>query len=99
MTDHPDIADHAPSATYQVLSDLELHGYRPSASEPDPRDCPEDALAARAAADILTVLVSAMADTALDWDLDELLWPSPPTTSARPSGSPTRWAPRRRCGR
>ncbi len=76
MTDHPDIADHTHSATAQVLADLELHGYRPSASEPDPRDCPDDALAARAAADILAVLVSAMADTALDWDLDELLWSS-----------------------
>ena len=76
MTDHPDIADPAPSATAQVLAELELHGYRPSASEPDPRDCPDDDLAARAAADILTALVSAMADTALDWDLDELLWSS-----------------------
>ncbi|MCK0166240.1 DUF2493 domain-containing protein [Jannaschia sp. S6380] len=76
MTDHPDIADPAPSATAQVLADLELYGHRPSASEPDPRDCPDDDLAARAAADILTVLVSAMAETALDWDLDELLWSS-----------------------
>ena len=76
MTDHPDIADPDTSATAQVLADLELHGYRPSAIEPDPRDCPNDELAARAAADILTGLVSAMADTALDWDLDELLWSS-----------------------
>ncbi len=74
MTDHPDLADPGQSATAQVLTDLELHGYRPSPHERDPRDCPEDDDAAAAATGILDILASAMADTALDADLDELLW-------------------------
>ncbi len=78
MTDHPIDPgfDTARSATDQVLIDLELYGHSPSADEPDPRDCPEDATIAGAVADILDALVSTMADIALDFDLDEMLWAS-----------------------
>ncbi|MFQ6552745.1 DUF2493 domain-containing protein [Aestuariibius insulae] len=74
MTDHPDLVDSGQSATAQVLADLELHGYHPGPHERDPRDCPEDELAARIATEILDLLVSALAETALDNDLNELLW-------------------------
>ena len=75
MNDHPDDTgfDTARSATEQVLTDLELYGYRPSPGDPDPRDCPDDAQIAGAVGDLFGTLVSAMADTALDADLDELL--------------------------
>jgi len=66
--------DHSTSPTGHVIEDLELYRYRPSEDEPDPRICPEDHVIRTAVADIFDALISTMADTSLDFDLDEILW-------------------------
>lgn len=66
--------EHAPSPTAYVLSELQLHGYRPFADEPDPRPLPEDHRVAGAIADIFDALISTLEDTRLEPDLDDLLW-------------------------
>ncbi len=65
---------HAASPTDAICTELQLHGYRHSENDPDPRDVPEDHRIAGAVADIFDALVATMADTSLDHDLDELLW-------------------------
>lgn len=64
--------EYAPTA--RIIEDLELHGYRPRAGEPDMRPLPEEATIATAMADIFDALVSTMGDTALERDLPDLLW-------------------------
>ncbi|MEM7645188.1 MAG: DUF2493 domain-containing protein [Pseudomonadota bacterium] len=76
MKDHPDTAETDASATAQVCDALELHGGRPPAGDPDPRDGPDDDAAIQVATRILDGLTAALADTPLDADLDELLWAS-----------------------
>jgi hypothetical protein len=66
--------EHTASPTDQVIEDLQLYGYRPSENEADPRDPPEDCAIEGAVADIFDALISTMADTSLDFDLNEILW-------------------------
>lgn len=65
---------HASSPTDHVLNQLQLHGYRPFASEPDLRSLPEDNAVAGAVADIFDALIATLEDTRLEPDLDDLLW-------------------------
>jgi hypothetical protein len=75
MYAHDDFdADHSTSPTGHVIEALELYGYRPSEDEADPRITPEDDVIRTAVADIFDALISTMADTSLDFDLDEILW-------------------------
>ncbi|MFD1797071.1 DUF2493 domain-containing protein [Paracoccus aurantiacus] len=66
--------DHSTSPTGHVIEDLELYGYRPAEGEADPRITPEDRTIQTAVADIFDALISTMADTSLDADLDEIMW-------------------------
>lgn len=65
---------HESSPTEHALNELELHGYRHDGHGPDPRLVPEDNIIAGAVADIFDALIATMADTALDGELDDLLW-------------------------
>ena len=79
-TEHPMYAhdefepDHSSSPTGHVIDELQLYGYRPAEDEADPRITPEDHTIQGAVADIFDALISTMADTSLDFDLDEILW-------------------------
>ncbi|MEZ5746423.1 MAG: DUF2493 domain-containing protein [Paracoccaceae bacterium] len=66
--------DHSTSSTGHVIEELELYGYRPPEGEADPRITPEDTAIQGAVADIFDALISTMADTSLDFDLDEIMW-------------------------
>ena len=66
--------DHSTSPTGHVIEALELYGYRPAEGEADPRITPEDTAIQGAVADIFDALISTMADTSLDFDLDEIMW-------------------------
>ena len=66
--------DHSTSPTGHAIEELELYGYRPSEDEADPRTTPEDHVIQGAVSDIFDALISTMADTSLDFDLDEILW-------------------------
>lgn len=65
---------HEVSPTDQALSELQLYGYRHDETAADPRPVPEDCIIAGAVSDIFDALIATMADTALDFDLDDLLW-------------------------
>ena len=75
-TDHDDIErePHAASPTDTVLTELQLHGYRPFQDEPDPRPLPEARIVAGAVADIFDAFVATLTDTRLEPDLEDLLW-------------------------
>ena len=75
-TDHDDSGyePHAASATDHVLTELQLHGYRPFQDEPDPRPLPEARIVAGAVADIFDALVATLSETRLEPDLEDLLW-------------------------
>src|SRR4030081_2528782 len=62
------------SPTDHVLTELQLHGYRPFQDEPDPRPLPEARTVAGAVADIFDALVATLSDTRLEPDLEDLLW-------------------------
>ncbi|MCW5723262.1 MAG: DUF2493 domain-containing protein [Devosia sp.] len=66
--------DHTASPTDHAIEALQLYGYRPSEDEADPRITPEDHAIQGAVSDIFDALISTMADTSLDFDLDEILW-------------------------
>jgi len=66
--------DHTSSPTDTMIQDLQLYGYRPAAGEADPRITPDEHVIQTAVADIFDALISTMADTSLDFDLDEILW-------------------------
>ena len=66
--------DHSTSPTGHVIEALELYGYHPAEGEADPRITPEDTAIQGAVADIFDALISTMADTSLDFDLDEIMW-------------------------
>jgi len=72
MTDHE--PPHAASPTASLLAELQLHGHRPFQDEPDPRPLPEERTVRTAVADIFDALVSSLADTRLEPDLEDLLW-------------------------
>jgi hypothetical protein len=75
MSEHDDYEpEHAASPTDQIAQELQLYGYRPSEDEADPRPLPEDRIIEGAVADIFDALISTVADTSLDPDLDDLLW-------------------------
>lgn len=74
--DTDDEPHHSASPTDTICTELQLHGYRHYENDPDPRDVPEDHKIEGAVADVFDALVSTMADTSLDTDLDELLWSS-----------------------
>jgi hypothetical protein len=65
---------HAASATDTILTELQLHGYRPFQDEPDPRPLPEARIVAGAIADIFDALIATLSDTRLEPDLEDLLW-------------------------
>jgi hypothetical protein len=65
---------HASSSTDQVLTELQLHGYRPFQDEPDPRPLPEANAIGGAVADIFDALMATLGDTRLEPDLETLLW-------------------------
>lgn len=65
---------HESSQTEHALNELELHGYRHDGHGPDPRLVPEDNVIGGAVSDIFDALIATMADTALDGELDDLLW-------------------------
>ncbi|WP_430450335.1 DUF2493 domain-containing protein [Rhodophyticola sp.] len=67
---------HSASPTDAICTEVQLHGYRHSENDRDPRDVPEDNQIEGAVADIFDALVTTMADTSLDTDLNELLWSS-----------------------
>ena len=76
-TDHGDADFEGPqssSPTDHLLQELQLYGYRPLEGEPDPRPLPEGVAVRGAVADIFDVLASALSDTRLEPDLDDLLW-------------------------
>ena len=62
------------SPTDRVLTELQLHGYRPFQDEPDHRSLPEATTIAGAVADIFDALVATLSDTRLESDLADLLW-------------------------
>ena len=66
--------DQSTSPTGHVIEALELYGYHPAEGEADPRITPEDTAIQGAVADIFDALISTMADTSLDFDLDEIMW-------------------------
>ncbi|HEY9213021.1 MAG TPA: DUF2493 domain-containing protein [Ancylobacter sp.] len=75
MDQHPDDEPiHASSATSQVIHELQLYGHRPHQDEPDPRPLPDEPVVRGALADIFDALVSTLADTRLEPDLEDLLW-------------------------
>jgi hypothetical protein len=65
---------HTSSPTDHVLTELQLHGYRPGPDEPDPRPLPEGEAIGGAVADIFDALVATLGDTRLEPDLEDLLW-------------------------
>ena len=71
-TDHEQ--PHATSPTDHVLTELQLHGYRPFQDEPDPRPLPEARIVAAAVADIFDALIASLSETRLEPDLEDLLW-------------------------
>ena len=75
MSEHDEYEPHHDSSpTDHILQELQLFGYRPSEDEADLRPPPEDRIIQGAVADIFDALISTMADTSLDHDLDDLLW-------------------------
>jgi hypothetical protein len=57
-----------------VLTELQLYGYRAFQDEPDPRPLPEGGAVVAAIDEIFDALKSALGDTRLEPDLEELLW-------------------------
>jgi YspA, cpYpsA-related SLOG family len=73
--DISDIEDpNASSPTDRVLTELQMHGYRPFQDEPDLRPLPEARAICGAVADIFDALISTLAETRLEPDLENLLW-------------------------
>src|SRR5712672_2221722 len=65
---------YATSPTDHVLTELQLHGYRPFQDEPDPRPLPDAGIVAAAVADIFDALIASLIETRLEPDLQDLLW-------------------------
>ena len=76
-TDHDETSfepSYVSSPTDHILTELQLHGYRPFQDEPDPRPLPETRIVAAAVADIFDALVATLSETRLEPDLADLLW-------------------------
>jgi len=74
--DHDEQAYEPPQATSptdHILTELQLHGYRPFQDEPDPRPLPEARIVAAAVADIFDALIASLSETRLEPDLEDLL--------------------------
>jgi hypothetical protein len=63
-----------PGSTAYLLQEMQLYGHRPFEDEPDPRPLPDARLASGAVADMFDGLVSALTDTRIEPDLEDLLW-------------------------
>lgn len=78
MTDNTDIPadepDHAESSMVQLIQEMQLYGYRPFEDEPDQRPLPESRLVDGAVADMFDGIVSALIDTRMEPDLEDVLW-------------------------
>ncbi|KQT12609.1 MULTISPECIES: DUF2493 domain-containing protein [Bradyrhizobium] len=77
MIDRDDMAfepQHGSSPLHQVLTELQLYGYRPFSDEPDPRPLPEGKMIAGAVADIFDAFVATLSDSRMEPDLEDLLW-------------------------
>ena len=61
-------------STAYLLQEMQLYGYRPFEDEPDGRPLPDARLAGGAVADMFDGLVSALTDTRIEPDLEDLLW-------------------------
>jgi YspA, cpYpsA-related SLOG family len=64
----------ATSPTDHILTELQLHGYRPFQDEPDPRPLPEPRTVTSAVAEIFDALIASLSETRLEPDLEDLLW-------------------------
>ena len=69
-----DDSDEPQTSAAALLQELQTFGWRPFQDEPDPRPLPEPCRAGGAVADIFDALVSTLAETRLEPDLDDLLW-------------------------
>ena len=67
-------ADQLVSPTARIVEELQLYGYQPSASEPDPRPLPETDRLDGAISDIFDIMAGAFQETSLESDLDDLLF-------------------------
>lgn len=65
---------HAASPTAHVLDEMALHGTRPSPDDPERLTVPEADRAEQEIETAAAALIALMADTALDDDLDDILW-------------------------
>lgn len=77
MTDRDDTEfepQHGSSPLHQVLTELQLFGYRPFNDEPDPRPLPEVKTITAAVADIFDAFVATLSDSRIEPDLEDLLW-------------------------
>ena len=62
----------APTAC--LIQEMQLFGYRPYEDEPDQRELPDERLVAGSVADIFDAVVSCLAETRIEPDLEDLLW-------------------------
>lgn len=78
MNDSNDIPadepEHAQSQMAYLLEEMQLYGYRPFEDEPDQRPLPESRLVDGAVADMFDGMVSALVDTRIEPDLEDILW-------------------------
>lgn len=65
---------HAASPTAHVLDEMALHGTRPGPDDPERLTLPEADRAEQEIETAAAALIALMADTALDDDLDDVLW-------------------------
>jgi YspA, cpYpsA-related SLOG family len=63
-----------PSPAAHLLDELQLHGYRPFADDPDPRPLPDPETAEAAIDAVVEALAGMLADTRLESDTEGLLW-------------------------
>ena len=62
------------SATARVIEEMQLFGYHPDGSDPDPRPLPESFQLTGMIGDLFDLFSGALQDTRLEPDLDDLLW-------------------------
>ena len=66
--------EHQESQTSVILHELSLYAYHPFSDEADPRPLPDDRLATGAVVDTFDAFVSALHDTRIEPDLEDLMW-------------------------